>query len=109
MAPFRQQAISVSSMKKNTLDQLEKAKTYLADLEIKLEEKKSDAKYLLEKPLPSEDEFKQYVARLKAKSVIYKRCKTELSGLKAENGVLNRTVEILNLQVKIKYKTTKIN
>lgn len=99
MAPFRQQAIAVNSMKRNTLDQLEKLKSYYNELESKLEMKKKDANFLLEQPLPNEEEFKQYIARLKAKSVIYKRCKAELSGLKAENGVLSRTVEILNQQV----------
>lgn len=99
MAPFRQQATAVSTMKRNALDQLGKAESDLAELESRLEEKKKDSQYMLEQPLLSEEEFKQYVSRMKAKGVIYKRCKAEMSGIKAENGVLSRTAEILQHQI----------
>jgi hypothetical protein len=41
------------------------------------------------------EEFKRYVTKLRGRSSLYKRQRAELSALKAEAGVLTRTVEIL--------------
>ena len=41
------------------------------------------------------EEFKRYVNKLRGRSSLYKRHRAELSALKAEAGVLTRTVEIL--------------
>lgn len=41
------------------------------------------------------EEFKRYVTKLRGRSSVYKRNRAELSALKAEAGVLTRTVEIL--------------
>ena len=41
------------------------------------------------------DEFKRYVTALREKSNIYKGKKADISDLKAEYGVLERTIEIL--------------
>ncbi|XP_043471369.1 intraflagellar transport protein 81 homolog [Leptopilina heterotoma] len=99
MTPFRQQAAAIGNIKKNTMDKLEKTETTLAELEIKLREKKERAKLLSEESAPEGEELKRYVARLKTKSTLYKQSKAELSALKAENGVLRRTIEILEHQL----------
>lgn len=99
MAPFRQQAAAIGNIKKNVLDKLEKTESTLAELEAKLKEKKENAKLLTEESAPEGEEFKRYVSRLKTKSTLYKQSKAELSALKAENGVLRRTLEILEHQV----------
>lgn len=41
------------------------------------------------------DEFKRYVSKLRARSSLYKRHRAELAQLKAEGGVLARTLDIL--------------
>ena len=99
MAPFRQQAAAIANIKHNVLDKLEKTESTLKDLESKLEEKREKVKVLAQETAPQGEELKRYVARLKTRSTLYKQCKAELSGLKAENGVLRRTLEILEHQV----------
>ncbi|XP_012274186.1 intraflagellar transport protein 81 homolog [Orussus abietinus] len=99
MVPFRQQAAAVASMKRNTLDRLEKTEATLEELSIRLEHKRDEARRLAEEPAPKGDELKRYVARLKARSALYKRCRSELAGLKAESGVLHRTLAILENQM----------
>ncbi|XP_051164065.1 intraflagellar transport protein 81 homolog [Leptopilina boulardi] len=99
MAPFRQQAAAIGNIKKNVLDKLEKSESTLTELEAKLKEKKEKAKLVSEETAPDGEEFKRYVARLKTKSTLYKQSKAELSALKAENGVLRRTIEILENQL----------
>ncbi|CAH8654683.1 unnamed protein product [Schistosoma intercalatum] len=41
------------------------------------------------------DEFQRYVAKLRSKNTIYKQKRAQLSELRAEKGILSRTVEIL--------------
>jgi len=41
-------------------------------------------------------QFKRYVNKLRTKSTAYKKKKVELSGLRAELGVLARTEEVLS-------------
>lgn len=45
------------------------------------------------------EEFKRYVTKLRARSSIYKRYRAELSQLKAEGGVLARTLDILKARL----------
>lgn len=99
IAPFRQQAAAVTSIKRNALEKLEKAKAEYDVVAAKLQEKKEAAKHLIGEPFLKDDELKRYAARLKSKNVSYKRAKAELDGLRAENGVLSRTQAILDNQV----------
>lgn len=99
MGPFRQQAAAVGNMKRNALERLEKIKGSLEELQSRLKEKQDHSKTLLETLIPRAEELKKYINRLKTKSTLYKRCKAEIAGLKAENGVLHRTATILDGQV----------
>lgn len=92
MAPFRQQAAAIASCKKNTLERLDETEAYLANLKKKLNDKKEK---LNDNTVPKGEELKKYVARLKTKSLLYKKCRGELSGLRAEAGVLSRTLSII--------------
>ncbi|VDO91262.1 unnamed protein product, partial [Schistosoma curassoni] len=40
-------------------------------------------------------QFQRYVAKLRSKNTIYKQKRAQLSELRAEKGILSRTVEIL--------------
>ncbi|XP_012220788.1 intraflagellar transport protein 81 homolog [Linepithema humile] len=99
MEPFRQQAAVVGNMKRNALERLEKVESLLEELQLRLKEKQDYSKSLLEMSMPRAEEFKKYVNRLKTKSAVYKRCKAEVAGLKAESGVLYRTTTILSRQI----------
>lgn len=95
ITPFRQQAAAIAGIKRNTLDKLEKNENDLAELSIKLENKRAKTKHLTEDSIPKGEDLKRYVARLKTKSGIYKRCRAELAELRAEGGILSRTNIIL--------------
>ncbi|XP_015119380.1 intraflagellar transport protein 81 homolog [Diachasma alloeum] len=95
MAPFRQQAAAIAGVKRNTLERLEKTEQNLEELMNKLEEKRDKTKRLGQDSVPKGEELKRYVTRLKTKSVLYKKCRTELGGLRAEAGFLSRTLAIL--------------
>ncbi|XP_019698798.1 intraflagellar transport protein 81 homolog isoform X3 [Harpegnathos saltator] len=104
MEPFRQQAAAVGNMKRNALERLEKVESSLEELQLRLKEKQDHSRALLETSAPRAEELKKYVNRLKTKSTLYKRCKAEIAGLKAESGVLHRTVAILEGQIAQSYQ-----
>lgn len=101
--PFRQQAAAVGNMKRNALERLEKIENSLEELQLRLKEKQDYSKNLLQISIPKAEELKKYINRLKTKSTVYKRCKTEIAGLQAESGVLHRTATILDTQVETSY------
>ncbi|XP_071626384.1 intraflagellar transport protein 81 homolog [Temnothorax longispinosus] len=105
MGPFRQQAAAVGNMKRNALERLEKIESSLEELQSRLKEKRDHSKTLLETSIPRAEELKKYINRLKTKGTLYKRCKAEIAGLKAESGVLNRTAAILDGQITHSYTT----
>ncbi|KAM0736970.1 Intraflagellar transport protein 81-like protein [Formica fusca] len=105
MEPFRQQAAAVGNMKRNALERLEKIESSLEELQLRLKEKQDYSKSLLQISIPKAEELKKYINRLKTKSAIYKRCKTEIAGLQAESGVLHRTATILDTQITHSYPT----
>ncbi|XP_036142642.1 intraflagellar transport protein 81 homolog isoform X2 [Monomorium pharaonis] len=105
MGPFRQQVAAIGNMKRNALERLEKIESYLQELQSRLKEKQDHSKALVETSIPRAEELKKYINRLKTKSALYKRCKTEITGLKAESGVLQRTATILDGQIIHSYST----
>ncbi|KAL0103446.1 hypothetical protein PUN28_017601 [Cardiocondyla obscurior] len=105
MGPFRQQAAAVGNMKRNALERLEKIESTLEEVQLRLKEKQDHSKILLETSIPRAEELKKYINRLKTKGTLYKRCKAEIAGLKAECGVLTRTAEILDGQITHSYST----
>ncbi|XP_035729254.1 intraflagellar transport protein 81 homolog isoform X2 [Vespa mandarinia] len=98
MEPFRQQATTISNMKRNVLERLENTNDRLKELQTKLEEKREQSKIFMEEMAPKGEDLKKYVAHLKIKSISYKRYRAELTALKAEIGVLQRTAVILKTQ-----------
>lgn len=61
-----------------------------------LQEKKNQLQEFAGDTVLRGEEFKRYVTKLRGRSSVYKRNRAELSALKAEAGVLARTVEILH-------------
>ncbi|XP_046426086.1 intraflagellar transport protein 81 homolog [Neodiprion fabricii] len=99
VAPFRQQAAAVVGMKRTVLDKLKRSEETLEEMNARLAERREEARQLAEEPAPRGDELKRYVTHLRARSTLYKQHRAELAGLRAEGGVLNRTLRILEAQL----------
>ncbi|KAG8183384.1 hypothetical protein JTE90_008286 [Oedothorax gibbosus] len=91
---FRQQVSILAHKKERAAEELNAARSELAELQTQLEAKKADNK-LGEGDILKGDEFKRYVNRLRGKSNIYKKKRQEIAELKTECGILSRTVDIL--------------
>ena len=61
-----------------------------------MNEKKSLVKSFSGETVLRGDDFKRYVNSLRGKSNTYKKRRAEISDIKAEIGVLSRTVEVLH-------------
>lgn len=95
---FRQQA-AIVARKKDTLaekfselkKQMQEVRSKLEDRQVKLEEMTGEGGVILK----SSEHFQEYVNKLRTRSLIYKRNRNDLATLKAESGILSRTVDIL--------------
>ncbi|TNN13981.1 Intraflagellar transport protein 81 [Schistosoma japonicum] len=103
---FRQQAAIVTRKKSTAAEMLTATRNKLSELDDRLEKMKNqlgvstvenngeDVNRNVMSCLKS-DEFQRYVAKLRSKNTIYKQKRAELSELRAEKGILSRTVEVL--------------
>ncbi|XP_004910569.1 intraflagellar transport protein 81 homolog [Xenopus tropicalis] len=92
---FRQQAAIIARKKETKAEELQEAKEEIANLEREIAQKSSQARDIDGSEVLRGDEFKHYVSKLRFKSSVYKKKRQELAELSAENGVLQRTEEIL--------------
>ncbi|XP_046676776.1 intraflagellar transport protein 81 homolog [Homalodisca vitripennis] len=96
LAPFRQQAAIIARKKDSIAEQFSELKAQHNKL---LEEINTVTEQLRlaggQQGVLRGEEFKRYVTKLRARSSIYKRQRAELAQLKAEGGVLARTLDIL--------------
>ncbi|CAH8678665.1 Intraflagellar transport protein 81 [Schistosoma haematobium] len=110
---FRQQAAIVRRKKLAAAETLTTTRDRLSELNNRLEETKNqlgvsttidqngeDGNVItinkaLDLSCLKTDEFQRYVAKLRSKNTIYKQKRAQLSELRAEKGILSRTVEIL--------------
>lgn len=95
-APFRQQVAIISRKKENKVEQLSDMRSQLSAVEEELEEKQNQLRDIAGDTILRGEEFKRYVNKLRARSSVYKRHRAELAALKAEAGVLTRTLELLS-------------
>ena len=68
----------------------------LAALEDEIAEKRQQVQAFAGETVLRGDDFKRYVASLRGKSNSYKKKRAELSELRAEYGVLSRTLELIH-------------
>ncbi|CAG2053694.1 unnamed protein product [Timema podura] len=92
LAPFRQQAAIIARKKETTAELLGELRGKLTSLN---EELDNQLKELAGEAVLGGEEFKRYVNKLRGRSSLYKRHRAELLALKAESGVLTRTIELL--------------
>lgn len=95
LAPFRQQAAIIARKKESTAEQLAEMRARVAALDEELQEKQSQLQSVSGDAVLRGEEFKRYVNKLRGRSSLYKRHRSQLSALKAESGVLSWTVQIL--------------
>ncbi|KAK3909016.1 Intraflagellar transport protein 81-like protein [Frankliniella fusca] len=98
LAPFRQQAAIIARKKDSTAEQLAEMRSRVAALEEELQEKQSQLQAVAGDAVLRGEEFKRYVSKLRGRSSLYKRHRSQLSALKAESGVLSWTVQTLKLR-----------
>ncbi|XP_038008722.1 intraflagellar transport protein 81 homolog isoform X2 [Motacilla alba alba] len=92
---YRQQASIISRKKEAKAEELQAAKEEMSSLEKQVEQKNSQAHELGGSEVLTEDEFKQYVSKLRSKNTLYKRKRQEVAEITAEYGILQRTEELL--------------
>uniref|UniRef100_A0A8D2N6V3 Intraflagellar transport protein 81 homolog n=1 Tax=Zonotrichia albicollis TaxID=44394 RepID=A0A8D2N6V3_ZONAL len=92
---YRQQASIISRKKEAKAEELQAAKEEMSSLEKQVEQRNSQAHGLGGSEVLTEDEFKQYVSRLRSKNTLYKRRRQEVAEITAEYGILQRTEELL--------------
>ncbi|RVE68911.1 hypothetical protein OJAV_G00096240 [Oryzias javanicus] len=90
---YRQQASIISRKKEAKAEELQEAREALATAEREMKQRHSQSSQGEE--VVRGDELKRLVAKLRSKGTAYKKRRQELSELKAEYGVLQRTEEIL--------------
>lgn len=95
---FRQQAAIVARKKDNLAEKFSQLKKQLQDVRSKLLDKQQKLEQLAGEGgviLKSSEHFQEYVSKLRTRSLIYKRYRSDLAVLKTESGVLSRTIDIL--------------
>jgi len=95
LSVFRQQAAVIANKKSAAAEKMQEFTEELHGVEEELKEKKQQLKESDGVEILKGDDFKRYVNKLRGKSTIYKKKRQELAELRAENGVLSRTEDIL--------------
>ncbi|CAH0382204.1 unnamed protein product [Bemisia tabaci] len=97
LVPYRQQATLIAQKKSTAAEQFASLKKTLTSLETELKEKEEKIKDILgeESLILKEEDFKRYVNKLKTRSSLYKKCRSELTIIKTEKGILSRTADLL--------------
>lgn len=95
---FRQQAAIVARKKDNLAEKYSELKKQLQEIQSQLEDRQQKLEEVAGESgvvLKSNEKFQEYVNKLRTRSLIYKRHRNDLAVLKAESGLLSRTVDIL--------------
>eukprot|EP00128_Syssomonas_multiformis_P000842 Colp12_sorted_trinity150504_noHs@30998 len=93
---FRQQASIIARKKESAEEKLREALSECTSLEQQYEKKQEMAKSIDGAQVLKGEEFKKYVNQLRGKSTVYKKKKAELTELRAEFGIVQRTEAILH-------------
>ncbi|XP_020326051.1 intraflagellar transport protein 81 homolog [Oncorhynchus kisutch] len=92
---FRQQASIITRKKEAKAEELQEAREEQAALDRELNQKNSQARDQDGDEVIRGDEFKRFVGKLRSKGTVFKKKRQEITELRAEYGVLQRTEEIL--------------
>ncbi|XP_051277960.1 intraflagellar transport protein 81 homolog isoform X2 [Dicentrarchus labrax] len=92
---YRQQASIIIRRKESKAEELQEAREELAAAERELRQRSSQARSSDGEEVIRGDELKRLLVKLRSKGTVYKKKRQEITDLKAEYGVLQRTEEIL--------------
>ncbi|XP_029296543.1 intraflagellar transport protein 81 homolog isoform X1 [Cottoperca gobio] len=92
---YRQQASIIIRRKESKAEELQEAREELATAERELRQRSSQAQASDGGEVVRGDELKRLVGKLRSKGTMYKKKRQDISELKAEYGVLQRTEEVL--------------
>ena len=95
VALFRQQASIITRKREKAAEEYKTVMDELTTIKQEIESNKEKLNEFDGGVALRDEEFKRYVAKLRTISVEYRAKKATLSALKAESGVLDRTLEIL--------------
>jgi intraflagellar transport protein 81 len=95
LAMFRQHAQLIAKKVQGKQDELEAASAEKEQLTGQIDEKEAVMSELSGPKFMKREEFKQYAAKLREKTNVYKKKKSHLGSIRAENVVLNRTEQVL--------------
>eukprot|EP01050_Picozoa_sp_SAG11_P024293 SAG11_NODE_5130_length_1656_cov_1.316635_1_plen_480_part_10 len=95
LSMFRQQASMVARNKEKQTKKFEEMKEQKMQLENELEEKEGSFDSMGDQGHMKPDDFRRIKQDFRSKSTQYKRMKAELNEMRAEKGVIQRTVDIL--------------
>jgi len=98
LAIYKQQANLVTKKKEKALEDLKKVEEEVSRKEKDLRKKEAEMEKLKGPGYKSKDDFKQYAASLREKTVKFKKMNDELKELKNEIGILSRTEQIVKKQ-----------
>ena len=98
LAMFRQQASLVAKKREQVQTRLETVSRDKAVVDNELASKASELAGLNDKPVLRGEDFRKYANEVRGRTAQYKRMKQELSELRAEWGVLSRTLALLKEQ-----------
>ncbi|XKL66327.1 hypothetical protein PGB90_009747 [Kerria lacca] len=98
---FRQQAAIIARKKDNLAEKFSQLKQQLQEIRSKLTYKQQKLDEVVGETgiiLKDNEKFQEYVNKLRTRSSIYKRYRNDLATLKAESGILSRTLDILRIK-----------
>ncbi len=89
------QAAIIARKKESTAEKLNDTRNELASIEEEISEKRHQVQSFAGETISRPNDLKNYINSLRGKSNTYKRKKAELGELRAEYGVLSRTLELM--------------
>lgn len=95
---FRQQAAIIARKKDSLAEKFSQLKLELQEIHSKLQQRQQRLEEVVGKSgtvFKDNEKFQEYVNKLRTRSTIYKRYRNDVAALKAECGVLTRTIDIL--------------
>lgn len=97
LVPFRNQATIISNKKQEASSKVMEYKAELDTLYKTIEDKKQTLYSLVGGEVLHGDELKQFISKLRERSVVYKQYRAKLQSLNEESALLGRTYDILLL------------
>lgn len=97
LGPFRKQAATIAQKKMELSIDIKEIKTEIGRIDENVREKEIILFNVVGGEVLHGDELRQFIATLREKSVIYKQLRVRLQSISAEQGIQNRTLDVLKI------------